>query len=59
MLKHKDIDLPAIHSQFQPEWYTKHRYDFDNEKIRGLSITANTMQGYGSSLLQIFDFETY
>jgi len=53
-----DVDIPYS-SLFQPEWYTKHRYDFDNEKIRGLSITANTMQGYGSSLLQIFDFETY
>jgi len=53
-----DVDIPYS-SLFQPEWYTQYRYDFDKEKIRGLSFTANTMQGYGSSLLQIFDFEAY
>jgi len=53
-----DVDIPYS-SLFQPEWYTQYRYDFDKEKIRSLSFTANTMQGYGSSLLQIFDFEAY
>jgi len=53
-----DVDIPYS-SLFQPEWYTPYRYDFDKEKIRSLSFTANTMQGYGSSLLQIFDFEAY
>jgi len=52
------VDIPYS-SLYQPEWYTQYRYDFDREKIKSLSITANTMQGYGSSLLQIFYFEIY
>jgi len=52
------VDIPYS-SLFQPDWWTKYKYDFNKETIRSLSITANTMQGYGSALLQIFYFEIY
>jgi DNA-binding CsgD family transcriptional regulator len=52
------VDIPYS-SLFLPEWFEQYAYDFDKEIIKNLSITANFTQGYGSSFLQIFDFEIY
>jgi len=52
------VDIPYS-SLFLPEWYEKYQFDFNKETIRTLIITANRIHGYGTSLLQIFDFEIY
>jgi DNA-binding CsgD family transcriptional regulator len=52
------VDIPYS-SLFLPEWYEKYPFDFNKETIRTLLITANRIHGYGTSLLQIFDFEIY
>jgi DNA-binding CsgD family transcriptional regulator len=52
------IDIPYS-GLFLPEWYEQFQFDFNKETIRTLLITANRTHGYGSYLLQIFDFEIY
>jgi hypothetical protein len=52
------VDIPYS-SLYQAEWWAPQLVDFKKETIRSLSFTANLMQGYGSSLIQIFDFEIY
>jgi len=53
------IDVPYS-SLFMPEWWEQYKFDFNRESINGLSIEANyTIQPFGSSFLQIFDFEVY
>jgi len=53
-----NVDIPYSKVYF-PDWLGKHSFDFKKEKINNLVITASFLQGYGSSLLQIFDFEIY
>jgi len=53
-----DVDIPYT-SIYLPEYWEKYRFEFDKEKIVTLSIGANFLQGYGKSLLQMFDFEIY
>jgi DNA-binding CsgD family transcriptional regulator len=52
------VDIPYS-SIFLPDYWAKYKFDFDKEKIVTLSIGANYLQGYGKSLLQIFDFEIF
>jgi DNA-binding CsgD family transcriptional regulator/flagellar basal body-associated protein FliL len=52
------VDIPYS-SLFLPEWWEQFSFDFNKENIKSLSIAANAIQGYGSSFLQIFDFEIY
>jgi DNA-binding CsgD family transcriptional regulator len=52
------VDVPYS-SLILPEYWEKFRFEFKKEKIVTLSIGANFLQGYGKSLLQIFDFEIY
>jgi DNA-binding CsgD family transcriptional regulator len=53
------VDIPYS-SLFLPEWWEQYRFDFKKESINGLSIEASyPLQPYGSSFLQIFDFEVY
>ena len=52
-------DIPYS-SLILPEYWEKYSFDFNKESIKILSISAdNTIQGAGSSSLQIFDFEIY
>jgi len=53
-----NVDIPYS-SIFLPDYWTQYKFDFDKEKIVTLSIGANYLQGYGKSLLQIFDFEVF
>jgi DNA-binding CsgD family transcriptional regulator len=53
-----NVDIPYS-SIYLPDYWTQYKFDFDKEKIVTLSIGANFMQGYGKSLLQIFDFEIF
>jgi DNA-binding CsgD family transcriptional regulator len=53
-----NVDIPYS-SIFLPDYWEKYKFDFDKEKIVTLSIGANYLQGYGRSLLQIFDFEIF
>jgi len=53
------VDVPYS-SLFMPEWWKQYKFDFNRESINGLSIEANyAIQPFGSSFLQIFDFEIY
>jgi DNA-binding CsgD family transcriptional regulator len=52
------VDIPYS-GLFLPEWYEKYPFDFNKETIRTLLITANRIHGYGTSSIQIFDFEIY
>jgi len=52
------VDIPYS-GLFLPEWYEQYSFDFNKETIRTLLITANRIHGYGSSFLQIFDFEIF
>jgi hypothetical protein len=51
-------DVP-FSSLYLPEWWEQYYFDFNCKTIKQLSITATFFQGYGSSTLQIFDFEIY
>jgi DNA-binding CsgD family transcriptional regulator len=53
-----NVDIPYS-SIYLPDYWEKYKFDFDKEKITNLSIGANYLQGYGRSLLQIFDFEIF
>jgi DNA-binding CsgD family transcriptional regulator len=53
-----NVDIPYT-SIYLPEYWEKYRFEFNKEKIVTLSIGANFLQGYGKSLLQIFDFEIF
>jgi DNA-binding CsgD family transcriptional regulator len=52
------VDIPYS-SLFLPDWWEQYQFDFNKENIKSLAITATYGQGYGSSFLQIFDFEIY
>jgi len=52
------VDIPYS-SLFLPDWWEQYQFDFNKENIKSLAITATFGQGYGSSSLQIFDFEIY
>ena len=52
------VDIPYS-SLYQMEFNMQELVDFKKETISILSITADLHQGYGSSLIQIFDFEIY
>jgi hypothetical protein len=52
------VDIPYS-SLFLPDWWEQYQFDFNKENIIALAIVANYVQGYGSSSLQIFDFEIY
>jgi len=52
------VDIPYS-GLFLPEWFEQYAYDFNKEIIKNMAITANFLQGYGSSSLKIFDFEIY
>jgi DNA-binding CsgD family transcriptional regulator len=52
------VDIPYT-SIYLPDYWEQYKFDFNKEKIVALSIGANYLQGYGSSSLQIFDFEIY
>ena len=53
-----NVDIPYS-SLYLPEWWKEYSFNFNKESIENLAFTANTTQGYGSSFLQIFDFEIY
>jgi len=53
-----NVDIPYS-SIYLPDYWEEYKFDFDKEKIVTLSIGANYLQGYGKSLLQIFDFEIF
>jgi hypothetical protein len=52
------VDVPYS-SLYLPEYFSQYSFDFNKETITAMSITANLQHGYGTSLLQIFDFEIY
>jgi len=53
------VDIPYS-SLYIPELWKQYPFDFNKERIRNLVISAGVfLQGYGSSFLQIFDFEIY
>jgi hypothetical protein len=52
------VDIPYS-SLSLSYWLSQYEFDFNKKTIECLSFTANPMQGVGSSLLQIFDFEIY
>jgi len=53
-----DVDI-SYSGLYLPDYWEKYKFDFNKEKIVILSFAANFLQGYGKSLLQIFDFEIY
>jgi len=53
------VDIPYS-ILFLPEWSKQYSFDFKKETIKLLNIETNhSVQDYGSSSLQIFDFEIY
>jgi DNA-binding CsgD family transcriptional regulator len=53
------VDVPYSKLTKQ-EWYEQYSFDFNKETIKEMFFLANPyMQGFGSSSLQIFDFEIY
>ena len=53
------VDIPYS-SFYLPEWSKQYSFDFNKETTNALIIEADsTVQTYGSSSLQIFDFEIY
>jgi DNA-binding CsgD family transcriptional regulator len=54
-----DVDIPYS-SLILPDWWEqKYTFDFNKETINTFLIINNWIHGYGSSLIQIFDFEIY
>jgi DNA-binding CsgD family transcriptional regulator len=54
-----DVDIPYS-SLILPDWWEqKYSFDFNKETISTLSIIDNWLHGYGSALIQVFDFEVY
>jgi DNA-binding CsgD family transcriptional regulator len=53
------VDVPYS-SLFLPEYWGQYQFDFNKERIRRMAIIRNhSHHEYGSSFLQIFDFEIY
>jgi len=52
------VDVPYS-SLYLDEYYYNTSFDFNKETINTIAINANLLHGYGTSLLQIFDFEIY
>jgi DNA-binding CsgD family transcriptional regulator len=53
------VDVPYSELTL-PEWYEQYSFDFNKETIKFIEIYADPyVQGFGSSSLQIFDFEIY
>ena len=52
------VDIPYS-SLYLPEWHEQYAFDFNKETIKGLDIVKCPLCQYGSSFLQIFDFEIY
>jgi DNA-binding CsgD family transcriptional regulator len=54
-----DVDIPYS-SLILPDWWEqKYSFDFNKETISSLVIIDNFIHGYGSALLQIYNFEIY
>jgi len=52
------VDVPYS-SLYLPDYFSQYSFDFNKETINSMAITANNSHGYGSSFLQIFDFEIF